>query len=154
MDDPLMHTYGADDEQPVRPVGHLHSDGQFCLERAVTQPVWWPVALFAENDLERMRSDDAEIGRRWRENSSLEKWFPMTAELLPRLESDAMRFRWLTDDHADPETRAKCRELLGRMGTMSYSAACTDIDHAMADATRRGMLRTADAVIASREAAA
>ena len=26
--------------------------------------------------------DDAEIGRQWRENSSLEKWFPLTAERL------------------------------------------------------------------------
>ena len=25
---------------------------------------------------------DAEIGRQWRENSSLEKWFPITAERL------------------------------------------------------------------------
>lgn len=28
---------------------------------------------------------DAEIGRQWRENSSLEKWFPITAELLAKL---------------------------------------------------------------------
>lgn len=59
------------------------------------------------------------------------------------LEADAMRFRWLTEDHADPETRAKCRELLSRMAVMSYSAACTDIDSAMAQATKREMLRTA-----------
>lgn len=29
---------------------------------------------------------DAEIGRQWRENSRLEKWFPITAERLARLE--------------------------------------------------------------------
>ena len=29
---------------------------------------------------------DAEIGRQWREDSSLEKWFPLTAERLARLE--------------------------------------------------------------------
>lgn len=29
---------------------------------------------------------DAEIGRQWRENSSLEKWFPITAERLAKLE--------------------------------------------------------------------
>ena len=28
--------------------------------------------------------DDAEIGRKWREDSSLEKWFPITAEQLAR----------------------------------------------------------------------
>lgn len=32
--------------------------------------------------------DDAEIGRRWRENSSLEKWFPLTAERLVALEAE------------------------------------------------------------------
>ena len=32
--------------------------------------------------------DDAEIGRQWRENSSLEKWFPLTAERLAALEAE------------------------------------------------------------------
>jgi hypothetical protein len=45
---------------------------------------------------------------------------------------DAARFRWLTEDHADRETRAKCRAILDRMGCMSYAAACADIDAAMA----------------------
>ena len=61
---------------------------------------------------------DAEIGRRWREDSSLEKWFPITAERLAALEAenaalkreahtwskaaetyaaDAERFRWLAE---------------------------------------------------------
>lgn len=31
---------------------------------------------------------DAEIGRQWRENSSLEKWFPITAERLAALEAE------------------------------------------------------------------
>ena len=31
---------------------------------------------------------DAEIGRQWRENSSLEKWFPITAERLVALEAE------------------------------------------------------------------
>lgn len=31
---------------------------------------------------------DAEIGRQWRENSSLEKWFPITAERLAALERE------------------------------------------------------------------
>lgn len=30
---------------------------------------------------------DAEIGRQWRENSSLERWFPITAERLAALEA-------------------------------------------------------------------
>ena len=32
--------------------------------------------------------DDAEIGRQWRENSSLEKWFPLTAEQLAAKERE------------------------------------------------------------------
>lgn len=31
---------------------------------------------------------DAEIGRQWRENSSLEKWFPITAERLAAMEQE------------------------------------------------------------------
>lgn len=31
---------------------------------------------------------NAEIGRRWHEDSSLEKWFPLTAERLAALEAD------------------------------------------------------------------
>lgn len=61
-----------------------------------------------------------------------------------RRSMDAERFRWLTEDHGDPETRAKCRELLGRMGVMSYSAACGAINRAIADDLKRSMLRTAD----------
>lgn len=62
--------------------------------------------------------DDAEIGRQWREDSSLEKWFPITAERLAAMErenlhlareartwweaaqtyaADAERFRWLAE---------------------------------------------------------
>ena len=44
---------------------------------------------------------------------------------------DAARYRWLTDDHADPATREKCRELLYRMPVMSYAAASNAIDIAM-----------------------
>jgi len=32
--------------------------------------------------------DDAEIGRQWREDSSLVKWFPLTAERLAVLEAE------------------------------------------------------------------
>lgn len=42
--------------------------------------------------------------------------------------ADASRFRWLTEDHADPEQRQACRDLLDRMARMSYSAACMSID--------------------------
>ncbi len=41
--------------------------------------------LTAERDALRA---DAEIGRQWREDSSLEKWFPLTAERLAALEAE------------------------------------------------------------------
>lgn len=45
---------------------------------------------------------------------------------------DAKRFRYLTEDIADRDTRWHRNDLLRRMGMMSYSAACTDIDAAIA----------------------
>jgi len=47
---------------------------------------------------------------------------------LTRDASDAARFRWLTEDHAHPEQREACRDLLDRMARLSYSAACMSID--------------------------
>lgn len=52
--------------------------------------------------------------------------------------TDSARLRWLTEDHADPDTRARCRELLGRMQMMSYSAATADIDAAMRECVAVG----------------
>ena len=34
----------------------------------------------------RDRNHDTQVGEKWRENSSLEKWFPLTAERLAKLE--------------------------------------------------------------------
>lgn len=57
---------------------------------------------------------------------------PGTAAEIEALRADSDRLRWLTEDHADPEARNKCREILGRMPVMSYSAACMVIDSARA----------------------
>ena len=54
--------------------------------------------------------------------------------LLARVEAaelDAARYRWLTSDHNDPWVRQHCREILERMGVMSYSATSTAIDTAL-----------------------
>lgn len=45
---------------------------------------------------------------------------------------DSTRFRWLTEDHADPKTRDRCREILERLPLMGYGAAVQLIDDAMA----------------------
>lgn len=52
-------------------------------------------------------------------------------EELEPLYQDALRYRWITEDHADPETRDKCRDILKRLPLMSYSAASSAIDNAM-----------------------
>lgn len=53
-------------------------------------------------------------------------------EQLRRMADDAERFRWLTEDHADRDTRARCRAILECMPVRSYSAACLSIDAARA----------------------
>lgn len=58
--------------------------------------------------------DDAEIGRRWRENSSLEKWFPLTAERLVALEAENAALKreahtwWTAARDAAKAERARC----------------------------------------------
>lgn len=53
-------------------------------------------------------------------------------------EKDAARYRWLTQDHDDPWVRQLCRELIERMGTMSYSATSMAIDAALEIDSARG----------------
>jgi len=45
---------------------------------------------------------------------------------------DAERYRWLTEDHADPGVRKHRNDILRRMSVMSHSAASADIDAAIA----------------------
>ena len=56
---------------------------------------------------------DAEVGRQWRENSSLERWFPLTAERLASLEAEnaALKREAYTWSKA-AETYAKPRQPL------------------------------------------
>ena len=54
----------------------------------------------------------------------------LTTDKVMGQQQDAERYRWLVEDHDDRETRAKCRELLDRLGMMSYSAASAAIDTA------------------------
>lgn len=45
------------------------------------------------------------------------------------LATEAACFRWLCEDIADAEERQRRNSLLARMGTMSYSAVCQQIDY-------------------------
>lgn len=57
---------------------------------------------------------DADIGRQWRENSSLEKWFPITAERLVALEAENAALKreahtwWAAARDAAKAERARC----------------------------------------------
>lgn len=46
------------------------------------------------------------------------------------LYADAERYRWLTEDHADPAMREQCRGIIDRMSVRSYSATSAAIDAA------------------------
>lgn len=45
--------------------------------------------------------------------------------------ADARRFRWLTEDHAEPAVRDRVRSIMQSMPTRSLSGARIDIDAAM-----------------------
>lgn len=45
-----------------------------------------------------IKSQDAEIGKQWRENSSLEKWFPFTALELARLRASESKRNAIPDE--------------------------------------------------------
>lgn len=75
-----------------------------------------------------LRDEIEKVTRLWKA-STVEN-----AALLARVEAaelDAARYRWLTSDHNDPWVRQHCREILERMGVMSYSATSTAIDTAL-----------------------
>lgn len=38
-------------QQLPEPIGHLHSDGDFCQDKMVPTPCWWPVAMFTADQL-------------------------------------------------------------------------------------------------------
>lgn len=75
--------------------------------------------------------DDAEIGRRWRENSSLEKWFPLTAERLVELEAENAALKreahawWTAARDATVAERERCAQ---RVVLHSQYPITTDFD--------------------------
>lgn len=47
------------------------------------------------------------------------------------MRADALRLRWLADDHADPEARKRVRSICESIPTRSISGVRIDIDAAM-----------------------
>lgn len=90
---------------------------------------------------------DAEIGRQWRENSSLEKWFPLTAERLAALESQNAALAreahtwWAAARDAAKAERARCAL---RVALHSQYPITTDFDRGYDKARKDAaeMLRT------------
>ncbi|MFE1574185.1 hypothetical protein ACFIQG_20600 [Comamonas odontotermitis] len=62
---------------------------------------------------------------------------PQATQAQPADALDAARFRWLVEDHAKLMERIARNALCERLAVMSYSAACADIDAAMAAAKKR-----------------
>lgn len=56
-----------------------------------------------------------------------EEWHEMR-ELNREMRADALRFRWLTEDHADPETRDRVRSICQSIPTRSLAGTRLDID--------------------------
>lgn len=52
-------------------------------------------------------------------------------DLNRELRADALRLRWLADDHADPEVRERVRSICQSIPTRSISGVRLDIDAAM-----------------------
>lgn len=75
---------------------------------------------------------DREVGRKWRENSSLEEWFPLTAEQLARDAEDARRYRWITNR---PYSTVSIQS---HWGQPDFSAASCDLNAAIDSAMGAG----------------
>ena len=58
------------------------------------------------------------------------EWHDMR-EMNREMRADALRLRWLADDHADPETRERVRSICQSLPTRSISGVRLDIDAAM-----------------------
>ena len=58
------------------------------------------------------------------------EWHDMR-DLNRELRADALRLRWLAEDHANPETRERVRSICQSLPTRSISGARLDIDAAM-----------------------
>lgn len=67
------------DATKTEPIGYLHSNGEFCQERPVDSPEWWPISLYPQSAL-----DAAVLAAVAEHKAEIE-----------RLRKDAERYRWL-----------------------------------------------------------
>lgn len=58
------------------------------------------------------------------------EWHDMR-DMNRELRADALRLRWLCEDHADGAQRQRVLAIIDGMKVRSYSAVCRDIDRAM-----------------------
>jgi len=102
MTDP---TAAPQSEELPAPVGHLHSNGDFCQDRQVEQPVWWPVSLYTEDQAraalaaERAKSEQmrVEIGQLRHE---LRRSGDLAEARLKQMNADrAQALRWRDELH-------------------------------------------------------
>lgn len=91
----------------------------------------------AERDALRTESESLASNLRGKHSTAGATYAHLIAERdalkaeLDALKTDAERFRWITDDHQDPEVRTALLDLFERLPVMSYGAACAAIDAAI-----------------------
>lgn len=110
-------------------------DGQVVIDHAAEQPARGEAVALAELGLNAGRTYVRGFINPW-EGPNARYTNPLyTAPPAPSVPDDvvkdAARFRWLLEDHADPETRVVVKTLLVIMRTRSLSGARLDIDAAM-----------------------
>jgi uncharacterized coiled-coil DUF342 family protein len=77
----------------------------------------------AVSEIERLRAERDELRRQL-------ECHTIIIDGMRELREDAERYQWLLHDHDDAAIRVKCRAILQRLPSMSYSAASTAIDAA------------------------
>lgn len=72
------------------------------LQQVGIAPQAWSATLSAFEQVDEADERDREVGRKWREDSSLENWFPLTAEELARLRNEVAALRNTAPPQAAP----------------------------------------------------
>lgn len=88
--------------QPGEPVGHLHSNGDFCMERMPQGVTVWPITLYASPS--HSEPIQAHSKSQYKRLSALGANViePASSERQQQ-EEDALRYRWLRDNFGDTQ---------------------------------------------------
>ena len=122
----LLHSVHRDDVAEIERLHEQMERGTAALRVAFGEELWrlgHPAYVVVH-----LREEIEKVTRLWKA-ATVER--DALRARVEAAEKDAARYRWLTSDHDDPWVRQHCREILERMGVMSYSATSTAIDTAL-----------------------